>query len=99
MLLQCNILAGRLEIQRRSPHIQQTVIWNSEPFPDSWSNPAPKMEFTSMSDLVFSVFAFHFIASLVWFGVCGFGALKVVTQRVKQRFGSAITTSLVNAAS
>lgn len=52
-----------------------------------------------MSDLVFSVFAFHFLASLVWFGVCGFGALKVVTQRVKQRLGSTVQTPIVNAAS
>ncbi|MEN9705207.1 MAG: hypothetical protein RLZZ393_1086, partial [Pseudomonadota bacterium] len=39
-----------------------------------------------MSNIVSIVFLFHFFASLAWFAVCGFGALKVVTQRVKQRF-------------
>ena len=41
-----------------------------------------------MSNVVSIVFVFHFVASLAWFAVCGFGALKAVTQRVKQRFAS-----------
>jgi hypothetical protein len=52
-----------------------------------------------MSDLVFSVFAFHFLASIVWFGVCGFGAISVVTKRVKNRLITAFPGSIVNAAS
>lgn len=42
-----------------------------------------------MSNVVTAVFFFHFAASLIWFAVCGFGAFKVVTQRVKQRFTGA----------
>jgi hypothetical protein len=38
-----------------------------------------------MSNIVSIVFFFHFAASLAWFAVCGFGALKAVTQRVQQR--------------
>jgi len=52
-----------------------------------------------MSDLVFSVFAFHFLASVVWFAVCGFGAIKVVTGRVKNRLQTAFLGPIVNAAS
>ena len=46
-----------------------------------------------MSNVVSAVFFFHFAASLVWFAVCGFGAFKVVTQRVKQRFLGTIVTA------
>ena len=42
-----------------------------------------------MSNIVSIVFFFHFAASIAWFAVCGFGALKAVTQRVKQRFTGA----------
>jgi hypothetical protein len=52
-----------------------------------------------MSDLVFSVFAFHFLASIVWFAICGFGAIQVVTRRVKNRLQTAFLGPIVNAAS
>jgi len=52
-----------------------------------------------MSDLVFSVFAFHFLASIVWFAICGFGAINVVTGRVKTRLRTAFLGPIVNAAS
>ena len=52
-----------------------------------------------MSDLVFSVFAFHFLASIVWFAICGFGAISVVTGRVRNRLQTAFLGPIVNAAS
>jgi len=52
-----------------------------------------------MSDLVFSIFAFHFLASIVWLAICGFGAIQVVTKRVRTRLQSVLSTPIVNAAS
>jgi hypothetical protein len=51
-----------------------------------------------MSNVVSIVFVFHFVASLAWFAVCGFGALKAVTQRVKQRFAGQDATVAVGTA-
>jgi hypothetical protein len=52
-----------------------------------------------MTNVVSIIFVFHFVASLAWFAVCGFGALKAVTQRVKQRFvGASVTDATVNPA-
>ena len=52
-----------------------------------------------MSDLVFSIFAFHFLASVVWLAVCGFGAIRVVTKRVKGRIATVLANPIVNGAS
>jgi amino acid transporter len=63
------------------------------------SNDSSLQEIALISDLVFSVFAFHFLASIVWFAVCGFGAISVVTRRVRNRLQTAFPVPIVNAAS
>jgi hypothetical protein len=51
-----------------------------------------------MTNVVSIIFVFHFAASLAWFAVCGFGALKAVTQRVKQRFAGPVIPAAQTAA-
>ena len=81
------------------PQCRETATSLAEPFTRMWSNQVCLQEFANMSDLVFSVFAFHFIATIVWFAICGFGAIKVVTKRVRNRIQTAVLGPIVNAAS